>query len=88
MLVSIIIRFIQLSLINRSKGPTRLLNKKCDLTNNFISIKEKEYIWIANDTLIKKCLATAHQKNITQYIVTIGVLLYGIFGGEKNSNLW
>ena len=44
--------FIQLSLINTTEGLTRLLNKKCDLTNNFIPIKKNIYVLIANDTLI------------------------------------
>ena len=72
--------FIQLSLINTTKEPTRLLKKKHDLKNNFVPIKKERIFWIAKYIQIYKDLVTAHQVKTAQCFITICVLLHEIFG--------
>ena len=73
---------IQLSLINTTKEPTRLLNKKCALTNNFVPVKKKGICLDYNRYLKLKTSGHRESSNNCPFIASIGVLPPGIF--EKN----
>ena len=75
--------FIQLSLINTIKEPTRLLNKKCALTNNFVPIKKKRICLDYKRYLNLETSGHRESSNNCPFIASIGVLPPGIF--KKNT---